>query len=570
MKKITIEKEEGIADVIDRLLGEEDENVTLVVPTGSVLGRSVRNFHLLKREADAAGKNVVVESVDETILAFAKQSELEASHPLWRGVRGASNGMTDIIPVSGEEERSGGGAKKRGGKKKTAAAPVKLKVREEEEENDEVEEEVREEANEEERESEEAGSRFFKRRSPEESRGSYDEDDDEEGDGGGRSRGSGRLAKWTVGIVVVVLVALGVITWGFGRVTIAIAFQKTPWSYQANVTADPSVTQTAAGAAAVTIHAQVFTTQKNITQSFPATGNANVSLKAQGTITIYNAYSSAPQELVATTRFVTPDGKLFRLVSGVTVPGAQVTNGQIVPSSITAQVTADQAGDSYNVGPVDKLTIPGFQSSPKYDGFYGTLASGTSGGFIGKKAVPTAADIAAAKSKVSATLQSSLTSDLTASYPSGFKILSGATNVTVAKVTVNTSTDANGNFSVFGDATLQAIGFDETALKAYLLAQAQSTEASSTFSANTLTLNYGTPQANFTKGIISFPLSAQGSLEPIFVEGDFKASIAGKSMGDARAAIANIPQLANGTISAWPMWLWSIPSNPAKIQITTD
>ena len=41
-------------------------------------------------------------------------------------------------------------------------------------------------------------------------------------------------------------------------------------------------------------------------------------------------------------------------------------------------------------------------------------------------------------------------------------------------------------------------------------------------------------------------------------------------MNDARAAIAALPGLANGKISAWPMWLWSIPANPAKIQVTAD
>ena len=65
-----------------------------------------------------------------------------------------------------------------------------------------------------------------------------------------------------------------------------------------------------------------------------------MSQKAQGTLTIYNAYSSAPQTLVATTRFVTPDGKIFRLTNEVTVPGAKITNGQIVPSSINAPIAA--------------------------------------------------------------------------------------------------------------------------------------------------------------------------------------------------------------------------------------
>ena len=61
-----------------------------------------------------------------------------------------------------------------------------------------------------------------------------------------------------------------------------------------------------------------------------------------------------------------------------------------------AAIVADQAGPTYNVGPVAKLTIPGLQGSPKYDAFYGAIAGTTTGGFVGNKAVPTAADIASA------------------------------------------------------------------------------------------------------------------------------------------------------------------------------
>src|SRR5208337_1616852 len=107
-------------------------------------------------------------------------------------------------------------------------------------------------------------------------------------------------------------------------------------------TADKAASQI--NAAQNIIPAQVFLVPKNFTESFPASGEQNVSLKAQGTITIYNAYSSSQQTLVAATRFVTPAGKIFRLVNSVVVPGAAVTNGQIVPSSIAVPVVADQVG----------------------------------------------------------------------------------------------------------------------------------------------------------------------------------------------------------------------------------
>ncbi len=133
---------------------------------------------------------------------------------------------------------------------------------------------------------------------------------------------------------------------------------------------------------------------------------------------------------------------------------------------------------------------------------------------------------------------------------------------------MNTSTDANGNFTVFGAATLQAIGFDQTALENYLLTLAQTQEASSTF--KTINLSYSNVTANFATGQISFALSAQAQLEPAFSSAQFSTSIEGQSVDAARTTIAALPNLADGEISMWPSWLMSIPSNPAKIHIAVN
>jgi hypothetical protein len=293
-----------------------------------------------------------------------------------------------------------------------------------------------------------------------------------------------------------------------------------------------------------------------------------VSQKAQGTLTIYNAYSSAPQTLVATTRFATPDGKIFRLASEVIVPGAKITNGQIVPSSVNAAIVADKSGPDYNVGSVAKLSVPGFENTPKYTGFYGVIASGTAGGFVGNKAVPTAADIANAKASTTAVLRAALANTTVLNIPSNFKILSGATNVAITKIVVSTTTDAGGNFAVFGQVSYQAIGFDESMVKYMLLQQAQATEASSTFSALSLTYSGVTP--NFANGTVTFSVVAQGSLEPAFSSSTFASTVAGMSIGNARSAVAGLTNLSDGSISVWPVWLWNLPSDAAKISVTVN
>lgn len=546
MKKIIVEKSEGIAEVIDRILSEADEEIALVIPKYSALGKSVRNFNLLKRETDAAGKTVMIESVDETILAFAKSASIEASHPLWRSVRGAG-GVSDI--VASEDEPSHAEKKPEISKKKSV--PVKLKVHAEETELEEDHEKN-------EFEKSPSHNRYF-----EEVPESRVREDDENS-----SRKVSSKVWWIVAVVLVILCgAIYGITVFFDRADISITFKQDPWSYQANFVADKSVSSI--NPVGNVIPAQIFTSTKNITEAFPASSVSNVSQKAQGVITVYNDYSSSPQELVATTRFVTPSGQIFRLINTITVPGALVANGVITPSSINAPIVADQPGPSYNVGPIPHLTVPGFQNDPgRYAGFYGAIASSTSGGFIGTKAVPTVADIKAAEASTTAILQSGLASGFTTNYPNNFKILDGATTYQVAKLLVNTSTDSNGNFTVFGQSTMEAIGFDESALKTYLLSLAQTQQSSSVFAS--INLDYSSVQANFTTGQVSFALTAQGELEPAFSPSDFTNSILGMSIGDARSSILALPDLQNGTISVWPLWLWKIPTDTNKVHVTAQ
>jgi len=84
------------------------------------------------------------------------------------------------------------------------------------------------------------------------------------------------------------------------------------------------------------------------TQEFSADAYQVNDTKAGGEITIINNYNKN-QPLIATTRFLTEDGKLYRLTSGVTVPAG---------GKITAQVLADKEGLEYEIG-LAKLTIPG-------------------------------------------------------------------------------------------------------------------------------------------------------------------------------------------------------------------
>jgi hypothetical protein len=84
--------------------------------------------------------------------------------------------------------------------------------------------------------------------------------------------------------------------------------------------------------------------------------------KAKGKVTFYNEYSPNSQSLVATTRLLSEDGKLFRLVDDVTIPGFKKTTEGIEAGIIEADVIASEFGEEYIIGP-STFSIPGFKET---------------------------------------------------------------------------------------------------------------------------------------------------------------------------------------------------------------
>ncbi len=558
MKKLFIDKSEGVAEIVEKVIGAEDAEVTLVVPKGAEMGRSLSSFNLLKREADTAGKSVTIESVDEGVLALAKSSELQAAHPLFSTL--AKSSFSDIVPRgAGSDPAKRAAPRKRRTKAeaKPSAKPVSIPV-----EAEEVHEEPKE-------------PEFFRGAVPAaEPEHAYDRHEEEAevpgGIGGFFERVRARLPGRRFAVIFIVLVALAFGVWimsgPFARATITINFEKTPWKYDGNFVADVSFAN--ADLAKSILPAELFTVNKNLTHIAKASGFDEVAEKAKGKIWIYNAFNSSPQTLVATTRFETPDGKIFRIINQVKVPAAKVQDGKIIPSGIEADIVADKAGPDYNLGPIARLTIPGFKGSPRFDGFYGEIKEPTKGGFIGKKAVATAEDIKNARAKAEELLRGGLATTFTASYPKEFQILDGASKVEIVRMSVNQETDADGNFSVFGEAKMSAFGFREADLKAVLEAMAQKVKDGTTF--RELKLDYANIKPDFERKTMGFALASEGVLWPKFSADALRSSMAGKSINEVQSSIAGLPGFAGGRVAVWPIWLRSVPSDVNKVEIVLE
>ncbi len=556
MKKLFIEKNEEVASIVDRVLSVEDSEVVLVIPKDSTLRESLDNLAILKREADSGGKTLLIESVDPDILTEGAKAGIEGFHPLFRDTRTRS--LSDIVP-QGEEEyqkslESSGRAKPTSMKKPPGR---NLRVFEDGSETSSRPTVTATPAR------EELAAQPPQSQPPSLSRREVRDDDE----GGGEKK---RFLISFKGVLVVlgVIVAVGLGVWitnsFFGRADVVITFKNMAWKETVNVLA----TKSASAVSSTTLPAEVLTQPKNTVQFFPASGKAVVSQKATGKLTIYNAYSSVAQSLVATTRFSTPDGKIFRLDKAVIVPGASVKDGKITPSSIEADVSADKAGEAYNIGPVAKLTIPGFKDSPKFDGFYGEFKNKTSGGAVGERPVPTEADIIAAKEKTVQALKSNLENNLLNNRPEDLKIIDGASDFTVTRLVVNSTTDEKGQFSVLGEGQFRAVAFREGDIKALLLSMGAKDRADLVF--RTLKIDYQNPNVDFTKGEVAFSVTGDGVLWPKLSEEELVSKLRGTNIAAARSFVLSLPDLEEGKISLWPIWLGSIPESKDKVKVTVQ
>lgn len=183
-------------------------------------------------------------------------------------------------------------------------------------------------------------------------------------------------------------------------------------------------------------------------RDYDATGTAFVQERARGTIRVFNAFSSAPQTLVASTRFQDSTGKVFRLTAPLVIPGAEVAEGKIVPTSVAADVAADAPGEAYNIGPTE-FRIPGFRGTPKYQGFYARSDQGLSGGFEGQARIVTAEDVKRASEDLTRRIFDEVRGELEAKVPGGldFWAPAGAREITITTIELPRGGERGDRFS---------------------------------------------------------------------------------------------------------------------------
>lgn len=312
---------------------------------------------------------------------------------------------------------------------------------------------------------------------------------------------------------------------------------------------------------------QTVTVTKDVEKTAVATGEEKVDRKSSGKIIIYNNYNNQPQKLVATTRFQTQEGLIFRLVSPVTVPGREVKDGKTVPGSIEVTVEADKPGVSYNVGLKD-FTIPGFKGDPKYTAVYARSKTEMTGGFSGMQKVVSKEALETADKEMKTELESTLLKDIEAQIPANFVSYKNGLSF-VFEPTVQVPDSAKDSVVLRKKARVTAIIIDRGALSKAVLAKLMPETDPETIKISNLSdLNFNVVQGSDVDKQIAFTLAGDANFVWAIDESKLKTELLGLSKKSAKVVISSYPAVSEAWIETKPFWNQTIPKNPEKVTLT--
>lgn len=363
-------------------------------------------------------------------------------------------------------------------------------------------------------------------------------------------------------LAVAAAVLLGTVLYiSTGSAKIIIKPQKHPLDFKLKVLAsdkyrsiDPAFNR---------IPGQVFTIEKSVNQTFNATGQKDAVQKAKGKITVHNELTS-PQPLVATTRFESESGLIFRTLKTITVPAAKIKNGKTTTGAIEVEVIADKPGQEYNISP-DKFVIIAFREkgdTERYQNIYGRSEEPMRGGINGKATIVSESDYNSAKEiltkKVTDDIQNALNLQT-----AQFKLIDSSAILIKDPVSTTETDNAASDFTMTILASIKTVGFKEEDLYKLVTEYVKDND-NLTVIPDKIELKYDKSKLTPTDNL-EFDVIVTGNGYTPIDETELVLNLLGRSEKDIRKYLQNNPQIESAKIVLSPFWINKVPKNREKV-----
>ncbi|MBI2042294.1 MAG: hypothetical protein HYT21_00865 [Candidatus Nealsonbacteria bacterium] len=317
------------------------------------------------------------------------------------------------------------------------------------------------------------------------------------------------------------------------------------------------------------IPGEVLEVTKSVSGNFPSSTTKLKTAKASGMIRVYNAYSTNSQPLIPNTRFVSGDGKLFRITEWITVPGARNEGGKLVPGTVDVAVTADQPGEDYNID-ASTFSLPGLVGTAAYTAIYAKSSEAMSGGMSQEMSQITQADIDKAEVELTNKSREESKAALEEILPSGgYIILDEAIDQKITGFTpLAKAGDEDSEFFAQVESQTKAMAFQKSGVedfaKTYVLSQVPEGKI---LNESSIRVEYTREDMDIEKGTITLTLQITANVYSAIDEQALKEAVVNKRPEAITGILRGYSQIAKAKVDLWPFWVEESPSKPERIGI---
>ncbi len=550
---IYIEPEDDITDIISKIEKSKAKIIALVPPKKAGVFRSIVNIKLIAKSSKAAGKTVVLITMDPSIVKLAAATKL----PVAKNLKTAP-----VIPKMEEVEAE-------------EAAAVEIVGDEEEDEigEEEIAEEIEEtnEEPEEEEEPEEKEEKPVKKEKPAKKKG--------------KRSGKG-IISWIKNHRVISIIfglfligVIGFLIWAFAfapAVDFSIAIKTEPKNFSEGVTLTTNMSEENPSEGILYISEQKYENKQEIT--FDATGEKNLGEKATGELTVVATVSSkGGSTSVREGDVFTNNGLQF--IANNTVPmsydgGEDMSvcknvdedtpikrfNTEGCKIYATIKVTAANPGSNYNVG----ATSSGWRTTSGVEVINSSIGGGTDQ--IIK--IVQQSDVEAAKSKLTAEKEEENKAKLYDEIDDKQMVIDVSFNQTTSEATVSPGVDeevkdgVTPKLTAVTTATVYTV--EKSKLEEFIGAKAGLSDEQKIYDIRDMYMESFAQARNGYTG----RLKAQYFVGPKITETEVVDKVLGKGIGDAKREISDSYEgVSDITITTSYPWVMSVPNDSNRVSV---
>lgn len=320
--------------------------------------------------------------------------------------------------------------------------------------------------------------------------------------------------------------------------------------------------------ASKTLPGKILSSEKVVFQQFQSSGKGLEEAKSGGVIRVYNAYSAYPQTLIVRTRFISAEGRLFRSIEKVTIPGGKYEKGKLQPGFLDIEVVAAEAGEEYNIGP-STFSIPGFAGTARYTAFYGKSFEQMKGGLKGEVPQITQQDLDAAIKVLKERIATEAENMFKNTISEEFILIDEAFQKKERSLIFSAKAgETRESFSVEIRILFSALVFKkqdlEEIIKEFIISEIPQDMA---LKSDTLKINYEPLSVDIEQGRMTLNSDFSATIYSKININLLKKEIAGKSLRESRMVLDGTPNIIRVEVQLFPLWLTRIPKDLQKIYI---